>query len=198
MFDWCSHLHTYIQTIGNTARSLADDHLRATNWNCQHQVLLIIERQMLALHDSAVERAEELKASSEKLTKLVPLVSKFCQWVRRVNELMLVVCTSIKQLGAIDQRATAFSTLMSAKVDNEQRQGIFVSISTARLEYFNKLVVSLVYTMGNQEEFDRWFDLLKRLIALELGEVENVTEKEVDEKVSSFVMAFWLLADWIL
>lgn len=112
------------------------------------------------------------------MTRLVPLISRFDKWGDYVTKSILVAFTSIEQLRAIDKRATAFFTLMTAKIDNEQRQGIFVSISAARLEYFDTLALSLIRTMREREEFDRSYSLLKKLIALELG-----PEQEGDDEV---------------
>ena len=127
----------------------------------------------------------------------MPVLERLSEWAKIQDDWMTAVYIFLDRLIFLDQRATDFQTLMTAKVNDQEQQGIFVSIPAARLEYFNKLVISLVCTMDNKEEFDRLFDLLERLIALELGEVDNVTEKAGEEKVGSFEMAFWLLAHQI-
>ena len=107
--------------------------------------------------ESAHQKAADLRRVDKELIRIEILV-------HRTGELLTASSNhheSIDQLMRVDQRATEFHTLMTITVDKEQREGILVSIPAARLEYFNKLIHSLIHGMEDREAFDQTYSLLE-------------------------------------
>jgi hypothetical protein len=82
---------------------------------------------------------------------------------------------------AMDNRASETVALLTALVDEEQRQGVFVSIASARLAYLEHLASGLVQSVKRADEFGRLFVLFVELLDLVLERSDN---GELDRDVS--------------
>ena len=140
---------------------------------------------MISLYETMDEAEDESRLVTEKIGILTKRAQTILEWSehRKVNHSGGVsIC---KKLADVDRRATESMTLLTGLVDDERRQGVFVSIAAARLEYLHNLATRLAESVDVRVEFDRLYELFERLLDLVLGKKVNHQIEDIAVRLHS-------------